>query len=282
MAHKIIADFWSDYVETLKQHLASQGFITTGSEKDKDFFIAYFNWLHRRISPKPRTVHISTNFRAPTDFTNEVDAIIEDIEAGTDITPRLSRFIIDWTYNDSMLSDWGIYHLHLGRSLDPDGFIARTGSLLFARFDDANAYIFGVFDHKSWTNQEIVEIAHANWPSTIAQYKLNVEQIYTPATSGDRKTLRAARINALVQLKDGSVYSPIGGGMALDGTPIVISSKLIDARRSCRQQQKHAENELLKYVGQGGPEKSFTMRLELSGPNGFAVEDTTGFRLKLW
>src|SRR5690606_32751061 len=137
-----------DYIDALKQHLKGNGFVASGNEQDEDFFIAHFNWLHRRITPKPRTVHVPTGFYVPAQFTREVDAISKDIKAGTDITPRLSRLITEWAYTDSMLSDWGVYHLHLGNSLYPDGFMARTGPLLFARFDDTDAYLLGVFDHR--------------------------------------------------------------------------------------------------------------------------------------
>ncbi|MFL6603056.1 MAG: hypothetical protein ACJ8R9_17250 [Steroidobacteraceae bacterium] len=282
MAHTIIANFWQDYIDTLKQHLLSKGFIASGNEQDKDVFIAHFNWLHRRIAPKPRTVHVPINFQAPAQFTSEVATIRKDIEAGTDITPRLSRRIADWAYTDSMLSDWGIYHLHLGSSLDPDGFRARTGPLLFVRLDDANAYFLGVFDHKSWTNPDLIEIVHVNWPKTIERYKLDVTQLNWEPTSDERKKLRAVGINASVRLKDGTVYQPIGGGMASDGTPVDIALRLANTRRSYRQGQKVAETELLKQVGLSMPDQSLTMRLELDLTNAFAVEDSTGFRLKLW
>lgn len=282
VAHTIVADFWRDYIDTLKQHLGKKGLIASGNEQDKDFFIAHFNWLHRRITPNPRTVHVPTNFQMPAQFTREVDTVRKDIEAGTDITPRLSRLIMDWAYTDPMLSDWGVYHLHIGSSLDPDGFTARTGCLLFARFDDASAYLLGVFDHKSWTNQDLVEIVHANWPKTIERYKLDVTQLRWQPSSDERKKLRAAGINASVQLKDGTVYQPIGGGMASDGTPVDISFKLVNTRRSCRQGQKVATTELLRRMGRSEPDQSLTMRLELDGTSAFAVEDTTGFRLNLW
>jgi hypothetical protein len=282
VANTIIANFWQDYIDALKQHLLSNGFIASGNEQDKDFFIAHFNWLHRRIAPKPRTVHVPMSFQVPAQFTSEVAIIRKDIEAGTDITPRLSRRITDWAYTDSMLSDWGVYHLHLGGSLDPDGFRARTGPLLFVRLDDANAYFLGLFDHKSWANPDLIEIVHANWPKTIERYKLDVTQLNWQPTSDERKKLRAVGINASVQLKDGTVYQPIGGGMASDGTPVDIALRLANTRRSCRQGQKVAETELLKRMGQSAPDQSLTMRLELNLTNAFAVEDVTGFRLKLW
>lgn len=282
MAQTIIADFWRDYIDALKQHLLENGFIASGNEQDEDLFIAHFNWLHRRISPKPRIVHAPNNLQVPAQFTREVDTIRRDIEAGVSITPRLSRRITDWASKDSMLSDWGVYHIHLGSLLDADGFMARTGPLLFARFDDASAYLLGVFDHGSWTNQEVVEIVHANWPAMIERYKLDATQLNLEPTSDQRKELRAAGINAPVQLKDGTIYQPIGGGMASDGTPMDISLKLVNARTNCRRGQEVAAAELLKQVGQTRPDQTLTMRLELNGTNAFAVEDTMGFRAKLW
>jgi len=282
MAHTVTADFWRDYIDSLQQHLLSKGFIATGNEKDDELFIAHFNWMRRRITSEPRTVHVPANFQAPAQFACEVSAIQKDIEAGTDVTPRLSKRIMDWAYTDAMLSDWGVFHFHLGSSVGTDGFTTRTGSLLFARVDDTNAYFLGVFDHRSWTNEDLVEIVHANWPETIQRYKVDGVQLPGQPTSDERKQLRAARINASVQLKDGTVYQPIGGGMASDSTPIEISLELINARRSCRKGQKMAEAELLKQIGQSQADRSLAMRLELNHATAFAVEDTTGFRLQLW
>ena len=65
---------------------------------------------------------------------------------------HLSRKIVDLDYDDDLLNDWDIYHLHLGTNLHIDGFVKRTGPMLFVRFNEQNAYFKNVMGHGSWTN----------------------------------------------------------------------------------------------------------------------------------
>ena len=56
------------------------------------------------------------------------------IRKGEDLT-HLSKRITDLDYNDALLNDCGIHHLHLGIDVDDSGFDTRIGPLLFVHFD---------------------------------------------------------------------------------------------------------------------------------------------------
>lgn len=56
---------------------------------------------------------------------------------GDDVTPHLSSNILNDTYEDYLLNDWGIHHFHLGQNIS-DGFAGRTGPLLFALITNSN------------------------------------------------------------------------------------------------------------------------------------------------
>lgn len=54
---------------------------------------------------------------------------------------------------------------------EPNGFVNRTGPVLFARFDEQNAYLINVWSHGNWTNQDMIRIIHNNWPESIEDLK---------------------------------------------------------------------------------------------------------------
>lgn len=67
-----------------------------------------------------------------------------------------------------MLNDWGIYHLHLGTTIQSDGFVEQDNDeLLFARITPTKFYLINVMKHGDWERKLIVEILHSNWPETI-------------------------------------------------------------------------------------------------------------------
>ena len=92
---------------------------------------------------------------------------------GNSLKKYQSRMLKKLDYDDDMLSHWGIQHLHLGLQVQADGYVERTGELLFVFFKGANAYVIGIYNHTSWCDIDIIESIHKNWPSELALYKSN-------------------------------------------------------------------------------------------------------------
>jgi len=124
----------------------------------QELLIVYGNWRARHVPRHPRAVHISTELQMNQKYItykSELDAIIRAIESGSSLTPHLSRRITT-AYEpassrapnlqgrrdlDLLVADWGIHHLHLSTVLESDGFVKRTGELLFAAFAKDDAYL---------------------------------------------------------------------------------------------------------------------------------------------
>src|SRR5262249_60253000 len=120
-----------------------------------------------------------------------VAAVEIELAAGADPTPRLSRKLLKRGFNDKMLNDWGIHHLHLGLSMEPEGrFITRTGDVLFVLFRDDDAYLIDVREHGAWCDGDLVEIVHTNWPETIRQFRLEGVNGFE-LTTKQRESLRS-------------------------------------------------------------------------------------------
>lgn len=212
----------------------------------------YFNWLQRLVHQHPRTVFKSQEFSSQA-FTREqeidLSRIIQKIENGEDLTPNLSRRIrsgFDLVNNstsvnrlnrrsdlDLLLNDWGIHHLHISNQVENDGFVMRTGPLLFSIFTQDKSFLVEVFpEHGEWTDQRLVEIAVRNWPAENLFIRLEgVVGLENSISSSDRAQLRSAGIDSFIEV-DGSVYSSRTMGLSSAGTSSVSTIKAHHLLRS--------------------------------------------------
>lgn len=147
------------------------------------------------------------------------------IQNGEDIKPYLSKKISDLDYNDPLLNDWGIHHLHLGLSIDESDFIERTGPVLFVRFDIKKAYFINIMPHGSWAKHELIKIIHNNWPETIEKFRIKAIYSEKKYTDSEISILRKAGVYTLIEVDQGILYAPIGGGLntATISTEVVTS-----------------------------------------------------------
>ncbi|ADC49267.1 hypothetical protein BpOF4_06025 [Alkalihalophilus pseudofirmus OF4] len=207
-SYDVKIDFYNDWIQHLKRSLISLGYEPPESPKEISF--QYFNFLRRIVPPIPRKVLLSREFTFRNDMREGLELIIEKVEKGIDLGPHLSSNIFDVEYNDDLLNDWGIYHLHLGTKIrKKDGLIERTGPLLFVRFDNQFAYFINIMNHGSWTNQDMVRIIHKNWPSSIKSFRLKeISGVHPRLTNKDIYKLRRGGANSVIEIEDGVVYAP--------------------------------------------------------------------------
>ena len=184
----------------------------------------YLNAVRRRIVPRARPVE-----RAPSLARNPLAQpfmhVIDEIEAasrrGDDLWPRLSRKVDELRDDDAMLNDWGIHHLHLGPiGAAPGSRADRTGELLFVFVREDRLYFLDVLLHgkgqRPWIRRDLVEIIHSNWPDTIRRHRINgVSGI--GLLDGQVANLRRKNATMFLEMKDSTVYAPLGGGYTSSG-----------------------------------------------------------------
>lgn len=196
------------------------------SDSLASLLIDYRTWRARFVRPVPRAIR-----RAPSlaghprvgAYRSALDAIEHKIVTGIDLTPHLSRRVARLG-RDLLLADWGVHHLHLSTSLDPDGFVSRTGDVLFVAFTATDAYLLDIRKHErdgdNWAAEEVFATLVRNWPESglvhQAEGVLGLSQKYTDE---ERRELRSAGIAQVMEI-DGKVYLPGGLGMTTAGTPI--------------------------------------------------------------
>lgn len=266
-------DFVADATATIRTHLTGLGYWVPTPLSAESIRIQYFNLKHRLLRQVPRTTHRAANFSCPPEHRAGLGLVEAKIASGADLRPHLSRGILKLDYSDALLNDWGVYHLHLGTTVDADGFIARTGPVLFARFTQSDAYLIDVKRHGSWSNQDIVKAIHSNWPESIERFKLKGIASFTvpgddPTTDDDVSKMRKAGGQVLQEL-GGAVYAPIGGGYSTNRT----SANVVIANDTFVKWLRTKEGELVNFES--------SIRSQLKAGAGVDLPETVSVSLQL-
>ncbi len=162
-----------------------------------------------------------------------VDAVIGMIETGADLTPHLSeKATIAHTPGadskrpggredrDLLLGEWGVYHLHLA----PE----HASYLIFAMVTKTDAYLIGVYDHKSWGLTEVLRIVVRNWPDAGLMLETNAIGLVPERTDEERLLLRKAGFNTSGVVVNGKVWVPSALGITCDGSSSRAGRRAMD------------------------------------------------------
>ena len=234
---------------------------------------------------QPRKVLKAKEFKCPSNHLLALGSIESAIGSGDDLTPYLSDTIKHRDFQDKLHLHWGIHHLHLGTNMQSDGFVKRTKHLLYCRFDAENAYFIDVLPHGVWTSQDLLTTLHENWAESIRDFRLS--SIKGDSLEDEKiQSLRTIKFNYCVEMKDGTVYAPLGGGVTRSGAN---SRDVFEADYlmswACSMQEK-VTNDLVgiearareRGISFADPAK---FKLRLVGDTFFAIEMHSGYRLPL-
>lgn len=225
-------DFLRDWARMMSENLKQMGYNPEPGDDHFKICMNYYNLLRRLVRPIPRKVLVSKEFKCPGHLQDGLNLVIEKIKKGIDLKPHLSKGILRLEYNDDLLNDWGIHHLHLGTVENVKGFVDRTGPVLFVRFDRDVAYLIQIMGHGDWAKQELIKIIHDNWPESIERFRIpHVESMEPKISDEDRKKLRKAHLVTFVEIDEGVIYAPLGMGYQSSG----ISTEVV---RACMQSNK--------------------------------------------
>ncbi len=283
MAETITTDFKADWIGHLKSELQAVGYPTQGVSDD-DTPLCYFNLLHRLVKPVPRRVLRSREFTCPVDLQSGLSLVEGKIIRGENLWPHLSRKLFKPKFNDGILNDWGIHHLHLGIVVQPNGFIKGTGPVLFARFDETTAYLIDTRSHGAWTEQECLCILHRNWPASIEQFKR--KGITGQRLSDDQlKVLRAKNCNVALDV-DGVAYIGMGGGVAASGAAIDVWHKIDYYFIRLKSLETWCQSNCGVFVAEATKlghrlPSEFVLKLVIKDGDAVAVEPTSGVGFNL-
>lgn len=182
----------------------------------------HFNIQKRMVDCKPRRVHKSKEFKCPELYKDALDDFEKKVKSGESILPFLSKKLLDASYSDGMLNDWNIYHFHLTKRFNKDGWAKRSDYELFAYVTDTDMYLLQVYAHEEpllYWRRELVKIIDDNWPELLDKFHLkDVRRLTEQFTDEEYKKLREAHISTFVELGENKVFGMIGGGYMSDGS----------------------------------------------------------------
>ena len=247
---KILTDFYSDYSEIVRANLESIGYTDLPTDLMSLLHI-YYNYQLRIVHPTPRKIEKPIGFQCPVALQDALEKLENKIRNGDDINSHLSKNIKKYDYDDSLLNDWGIHHLHLGTYVDSEGFVNRTGSVLFVRFTDSTAYFIVINIHGTWSDLNMMEVLHRNWPDTLGPYRIRgVVGLEHSPNSDEIKKLRKANAVSILDV-DGSFYIPIGGGCMTSGISmdvVMITDKVLLKIKNMEENFKSNSNKIRKLI----------------------------------
>lgn len=195
-----------------------------GAMSASELLIIYFNWLNRHIAPRPRRVHLSREFKATSnrlelDRQAALRKILKDIRHGKNLTRYLSKRVMKAYVPSSerkpelgkrpdldlLLNAWGVHHLHVSKQLGPDGFVVRSGPLLFVAFTATDAYVIDMMRHEDFHRRHILEVMVRTWPNAgLTMGSISGARLTRRHSEEEGKELREAGVSVLEEI-DGQV-----------------------------------------------------------------------------
>lgn len=285
--HRVEADFVRDLVQHFRKQISGLGYTVSDVNEVADLARRYLNVARRRIPQLPRQVEVAPEIACPQDSQRELAMLLDRARKGYDLNPWISKNIGCPDFKDALLNDWGVHHFHLSSSIGADGFADRTRELLFAHVSPSHFRALIVMDHGGFASLRLLEILHRNWPEITEMHRLHgVTGTAHPLTDGDVALLRRGGVQAIVELSDGTVLAPPGGGYTADGTSVEIvrqADQLLAVASELEVALKANPRALVESATRSGIELPLIMRLrlEIHGTSAMAVEEASGMRLSL-
>ncbi|MBP3819907.1 MAG: hypothetical protein J6H31_16600 [Butyrivibrio sp.] len=186
----------------------------------------YCDMQLRLLEPKPRRILISKEFVVPDNCHAGYNHFKAAVEEGKNLLPFMSKSVVDASFKDKMIFDWGLYHFHLSTERDANDprFMERSDFLLIAYVNpwhDETMHFLQIRPHETsvWTEQELIRILADNWPDVMEPYRIKgAASLSENISDEDYKKLRKSNVNTMVDLHDGRVYMGANFGLNTAGT----------------------------------------------------------------
>ncbi len=189
---------------------------------------------HRSITPRPRILHWSTELQARrVTLASELQALLSlvanELEKGDDVNQRLTRHYFRAGFNDPLLNDLGVHHLHLGRRDDGHDKTRRHimsgggDELLWVTIQPRDVYLLELLPHHAFNTFDFARVIHRNWKFLLGSplEGCSIDEA-TIRTAEQRATLRNAGFSTPLSI-DGEVF--FTSLIMSDGTSVEVARR---------------------------------------------------------
>ncbi|NIF03796.1 hypothetical protein F3J38_27780 [Pantoea sp. Acro-805] len=223
MLNDICVDIYNSINHICKQRLIDAGFKVPETTK-YDYLSLLLNMKRRLVEPRKRTVHVHSKLRVPEKNSDGFINLVNKMKLGIDINGHQSHHLKRAEFNDDFLNDFGLHHFHLGTTNQKTGkyklFIERTGNTVYAKVDQDDIYILGIYGHEKGetdlikSDEELLKSLFDEWPHLLVKYRAIGARGHS-LTPEERHRLRSSAANVITLLKDDiAILSPGGGYMS--------------------------------------------------------------------
>ena len=239
------------FEELRKQHIsATEAHLSYKHYDIKNLVLHFLTVVERRIPIKKWNIHISPQLQNRTEIINIVSMLSKGEDANSLLSNRIkSRYQNDKYSHDLLRYEWGIYHLHFTKK--------RSKNLLFAFIHNDDIYLIDILPHENkklgnvtWTNTDLIQTLHDNWPHVIARAIFKTDSKET-LTTEQRRNLRENGGNTNVTVQDGTEYMPIGGGFSCSKHParaVIGTDSLVYRVRVLEHWVQHNEQAIIQTI----------------------------------
>ena len=220
-------NFINDLCKIAKQILDHYGVDSSSAETDRDFIQMWMTVDLKLIPQQNYQVcrsKVLTSKSLPQDINDGIDSVQEKLEQGVDVTPHMSKGILNGSFTDHLLSDWGIYHLHLGLSMDGN-FIKRTKEVLFVFIHESQAYFIDVRDHGRdgekhvFAQFDLLKTLADEFPKVIQRFELKDLKCSSSNVTDPEQIVKNRKDGVEIPYTiNGKIYFPPGGGITTAST----------------------------------------------------------------
>ena len=242
---KINIHIYDDLVKIFRHEIEEVGYPTASITDPYKLIISYFTMRKRLVEKRPRRVYYPQGFTCPEPLKAGLDVLVHKFENGEDVNPHLSRTTKTLEFPDMMLFDWNIHHFHLGTELEPDGYMSRTGDILYAIVSKDEVHFIIIHPHNHWSDLDLIEIVHQNWPELISTFKIDGKP-EVAFSSNEIAQLRKAHVNVMITTQDGTGYLGMGMGFMTDGSSGAAALEAVRKAHEAKGVEKILIEELKK------------------------------------
>ena len=179
-----ISEFIS--INSLEIEIQSKRYLETA--KCEDLLRLYLYNKQKIPSGKKNVYYSKEIIKSPLykAFYKRISVICNTLKQGYSIAPYLTNRTNNLKFEDRLLNDWGINHLHL----QPIGQrnVATDGILLFAYFYADAVFLLNIGNHGNFTDRMLLKIIDNNWSDLLETFNgINPSNLTEKQIMGLRK-----------------------------------------------------------------------------------------------
>lgn len=273
-----------EIIRLIQEHYKNVGIKYNVTDDTHKCLVDFMNLEMKLIKPIPRAVFVSQELksrRIPLENRRALSYIENKIRMGVDVTYHKNKGTLDPSYNDLLLNDWVIHHLHLSdtKAQNNQRFYDRTKYLLFAVFSPNQAFFIDIRSHGKngepyvFAKKELLEILDKNWTGILTDYNTKdvINLVHNPTDEEIDRTRKNGVTFGATEINGRTIMNP-GLGITTGGNNIHVVKRA---------------NAIMRYVQESLMEidKDIEgMKKSLSEEVGYVVEelDVVIHRLDKW